>query len=487
MSRPGVLELATNLDLEAERKYASQSNKTARVKIERGHAWLIRILPFPQGPAKEPFARLAQHWIGGRSVMCKANTSPNFGGDPSYDCPICSTAANCKNEARDDDERDEFYEVEARIQYRCYCLVFRKEDDRGRVDEMQGDEILIPHEFNIAKTSFAALAAKIDRSKTRAGASPLGLLDLETGTDLWAVRDKKNSLTFDVDEGGPGPIFTLDEYFDEKLARVWKQLKQPTVKYMADDRMAQLADMVAEKAFEKAAKSLSERDDDGGRGRGRGDDRRGGGSRGRFHEADDEPRGRGRYSDDGGAQEEAPRRSARPVANSFSRAQAALGGDAQDGGPGGDDDQIPGAEVPPRRSAAPPARRQAPVETAQEAPPAEDPQDGQPAEEAPPVSSRRGGAAPRPAAAAPGRVAVPAAVAAGRRAGAPPPPPPAKESGRIEDEGAAEDPPEEAQDPAPAEPAEKAPVSQQAKPAPARSSLQGALRNSVANLASRGR
>ena len=47
MSKHSILDLATSLDLEAERKYASQSNKTARVKIERGHAWLIRLLPFP--------------------------------------------------------------------------------------------------------------------------------------------------------------------------------------------------------------------------------------------------------------------------------------------------------------------------------------------------------------------------------------------------------------------------------------------------------
>lgn len=473
MSKPAVLELATALDLESERKYASQSTKTARVKIERGHAWLIRILPFPQGPGKEVFARLAQHWIGGRSVMCKANTSPNFGGDPSYDCPICSTAAECKNEARDDDERDEFYEVEARIQYRCYCLVFRKEDDRGRLDEMQGDEIFIPYEFNLPKTSFAALAQKIERSKTRNGASPLGLLDLETGSDLWAIRDKKNSLTFDLDEGGPGPIFTLDDAFDDKIARVWKHLKQPTVKYMPDDRMAQLAEMVAEKAFEKAAKSLSERDDDRGRGRG-GDDRRGGGSRGRFHEAEDEPRGRGRGGDAAGDQEETPRRAA-AGGNRFARAQAAIGGDAGDG-VAQDDDQIPGAEVPARRAAAPASRRPAVATAATEQPEAEEP---------PPVSSARGGAAARPAA---GRVAVPAAVSAGRRAGGPVPPPAARsEGGRIEDDAPGEgEPPEEAQDPAPAEPVEKE-AAPPTRSAPARSPLQGALRTSVAKLASSGR
>lgn len=487
MSKHSTLDLATNLDLEAERKFASQSNKTARVKIERGHAWLIRFLPFPQGPAREPFARLAQHWIGGRTVMCKTNTSPNFGGDPSYVCPICETAAECKNEARDDDERDDFYAVEARISYRSYCLVFRKEDNKGRVEEMTGDEIYIPHEFNVAKSSFATLSAKIERSKSRAGAPPMGLLDLEKGSDLWAIRDAKNSLTFDLSEDGPAPIFTLDEFFEEKLARVWKQLKQPMVKYLADDRMESIADMIAEKAFEKAAKSLSERQDDGG-GRGRGSSPRGGGSRGRFHEGDDygreeTPRGRGRAEEPEGdqGQEEAPRgrssRAAAPARSSFARAQAALG---DDGGPGGDDDQIPGAEVP--------ARGRGRATQAEEAPP-EAQDGGEPAEEAPPVSNRRGGSAARPAAT--GRVSVPPGVAAGRRAGAaPPPPPPARQGGgRVEDEGPGEgEPPEEANDPAPAEPAETAPVERAPSRQPAgRGGVAGALRQSVQNLASRGR
>lgn len=485
MSKPNVLELATNLDLEAERRVAAASGRASRVKIERGHAWLIRILPFPQGPAKKPFAQLAQHWIMGRPVMCKAGTSPDFGGDPSYDCPICATAAACKNDARDDDERDEFYEVEARIAYRCYCLVIKKADDRGREEEMIGDELFIPHEFNIPKSSFNALMTKVERSKSRQGATAMGLLDLETGTDLWAVRDKKNSLTFDLSEEGPLPIFTLDEQFDDKLTRVWKQMRQPTVKFFDERRMDELANMVAEKAFEKAARSLSDGNDRGSRGGSRNGESRSG-SHGRFHEsdeADSRSRGRGRGGEQ--EQEEAPRRTV-SRATGFDRARAALGDDA----PGGDD-QIPGAEVPARRTSPPAARRQA-VETAeprQEAPEGQDGGDQQPPDEAPPVSSRRGGATARPAAAAPGRVSVPAGVAAGRRAGAPIPlPVPKGEGGRVEDEGPGEgDPAPEDRDPAPAEQAEKAPVTQTTRPAPARSALQGSLRNSVAKLASSGR
>ena len=480
MPKHNILDLATSLDLEAERKIAATSNRTPRVKIERGHAWKIRIIPFPQGPARETFARLGQHWLGGRPVMCKITTSPNFGGDPSYDCPICATAAEGKNDARDDAERDEFYDVESRMSFRCYCLVIAKENDRGQLEEMSGEEILVPYEFIIPKATFATLSAKIERSKSRPGASPMGILDVETGTDLWAIRDKKNSLTFDLSEDGPQPIFTQDEFFDEKLARVLRQCKQPSVKWLDDKRMNSLADMVAEKAFIEAGKSLSERSDSG---RGRGDSGRDsrGGSRGRFHESDEAPRGRGRSEEEaprgrGRAEEgeEAPRSRSAAPSGRFARAQAALG----------DDDQIPGAEVPARGRG-----------RAEEAPPEDEAPRGRgraeeapPEDEAPPVTGRRGGAAARPAAAAPGRVSVPAAVAAGRRAGAPPPPPEPRETGRIADDAPGEgEPAEEDKDPAPAEAGEVAPVTQTSRPAPARSSLQGQLRTSVANLASRGR
>lgn len=470
MSKHNIIDLATNLEIESERKFCAQSSKTQRVKIARGHAWLVRILPFPQGPSREIFARLAHHWIGGRTVLCKTDTAPSFGGDPSYDCPICATATACKNEARDDDERDEFYQVESRVTYRCYCLVLKKENDRQQCEEMTGDELLTPYEFNIPKSSFALLAAKIERSKSRPGAEKLGLIDLEKGTDLWAIRDKKNSLTFDLSEEGPLPVFSTDEFFDEKLARVWKQLRQPSVKFLSDDRLAAIADMIAEKSFEKAAKSLTERSDNGDNHGSRG------GSRGRFHEEADEPRGRGRAADpDEG--EEAPRR---PVARSsgFARAQAALGAD--------DSDQVPGAEVPARSRAA------AAAVMPEEAGDNDDADPQEAVEEAPPVTSRRGGSAVKPAAkTAPAtKVSVPAAVAASRRAGAAIPKPTARDtaSGRIEDESPGEgEPAEENQDPAPPEDVAKEPVTRTTRPTPARSSLHDVVRSSVANLASRGR
>lgn len=486
-SRHDVTNLAANLDLESLRKQSAPTNKIARVKIEKGHAWLIRLLPFPQGPKKSSFAHLAQHWIGGRSVMCKQKTDAAFGGDPSYDCPICQAAASGKNEATTDADRDDFYDVEARESFRCYCLVFRRQDDRGRIEEVEGDDIYIAHEFNIPKSSFSTLLTKIERSCSRQGASAYGLLDLEKGCDIWAARDSKNSLTFDLSEDGPQPIFPLDDNFDAQVDRVWKNLKQPSVKFMPEERENALADMIAEKNFDKAGKMASEREERSARGNGhsgRGQERGGGGARGRFHEAPAEEapaRGRGRFSGVQDEGQEAP--APRTRNNAFTRAQAALGNDdpqdgAQDGAQpeGAEEDQLQGAEVPARRGGGRPM-----------AEPAQEPEQEQ--EQAPAVSTRRGGSAVRQA---PARVTVPPAVAAGRRAGAPPPPPPARgEGGRVEaeDEGQGGDNvPEEQRDPAPAEPAATEPAQE---PTTARtaspSRMSSAIRGSVARLASAGR
>lgn len=487
MSKVNTMDLVSNLNLEAERKFAAQSNRAARVKIEKGHAWLIRLLPFPQGPTKQPFARIAQHWVGGRAFCCKRHTSPDFGGDPDAICHVCDVADQMHSEATEQSDKDAFYGVQVRISYRAYCLVFSKEDERGRREDMTPEEILTAHEFNIPKTGFSVIAAKLDRSKGRKGGSPLGLLDLEMGTDLWVARDVKNSLSFDLSEQGPGPIFDMDDQFDTKLQRVWKQLKQPTVTFLSDERLNAMADMIAEKAFERAAKSLeggNQNNSRNGGGSSRGGNSRGAAPRGTFHEGEaEEPPARGRAR-----------------SNGFARAQAALE-EAPAQEQSGEEDQVPGAEVPAQeQEQAPPARtspRRAPVATAETAETGE-PGTGQEAaqeqEQAPPVTARRtAGAAVRQATPMT-RVSVPPSVAQ-RRTGPAAPPAGRAAGGRIEDETPAEDPPEEQRDPAPpqdqaaeqqdqaAEQQEQAPVSR-----PARNpALAGALRQSVATMSQRGR
>jgi hypothetical protein len=348
-----VDEIRTTAVLDGWDKYrrqAATSNRANRVKIPKGHSWLVRFLPFEMGENKLPFAWLAQHWVGGKPIFCKQYTDPQFGGDPNYVCPVCDVADAMYNEAENQADQDQFYQCKMREHVFMYCLVLAKEDDRGSCDQMSNEEILSPYEFNIPKSSFALLSAKVERSKQRKGASGIGLLDLETGLDLWASRDKKNSLSFEYSEDGPGPIFELDDNFEPKLLKVWRQLKQPVVRFLSDDRLNAVADKIAEYAFDKAGEAA--RDNDGGGSSGRG---RGGSGRGRGgDETEDRPasRGRGRTQTEEQPQESRfGRRSARseeparPPTRSgrFASAQRALEeGDPQD------DDQIPGAEAPSR-------------------------------------------------------------------------------------------------------------------------------------------
>ena len=310
------IQVAAVLDgMDEDRKFAATSNKTARVKIDRGNAWLVRFLPFPMGTRGLPWARLAQHWIGGKPIYCKQHTSPEFGGDPTYECPVCQVADTMYNQAADDSERDDFYSVQARIHFMMYCIVLAKETDRGVREDSTPGELLVAHEFNIPKSSYAVLAQKIERSKSRKGGSPnLGLLDLELGQDIWASRDKKNSLGFELSEDGPAPIFNLDDSYEANVLRVWKGLKQPSVQFFADRRMISVSDKIAERAFEKAADEVT--------GSRRGNNDRNRGARGHSRENDDDqdqPRGRSRapaQDDQDAPQISRPTRQSAPVRES---------------------------------------------------------------------------------------------------------------------------------------------------------------------------
>ena len=489
--------------LDEDRKIAAQTNKTQRVKIEKGHAWLIRFLPFPMGTRGMPWARLSQHWINGKPCFCKQHTSPDFGGDPNYVCPICEVADSMYSQAENDDDRDDFFQCQYRTNFLMYCLVIAKEDDRGRREEMSELEILTPYEFNIPKTAFGTFTQKLERSKARKGGDPnIGLLSLENGCDIWVARDKKNTYSFDLSDSGYGPIFDMDDQYEGRIVRIWRQLKQPTVKFHDDQRLNSIADMLAERAFKEAADNLNP--DNQRRSRRSRDDEdeqpsRGGSGRSfsrtaRTSEVDEEPApaparpmARPAQAPARPAPAPAPARPAmapaRATSSRFQAAQAALEAEAP---PIDDTDQIPGAEVPAQEQAA------------EEAPPAEEEVPAQEQEQEPapaPAPMRRAAARPtpvqaessesavdeadapqvrtaRPAGATPRPAAPPAAVAATRRAvpaaASPRAPVPsaastrsaAPRSAQVDDDP--EELPEEQHDPAP-------PPSQQAPAAPVRS------------------
>ena len=497
--------------LEEDKKIAAQSNKTARVKIEKGHAWLVRFLPFTFGERSMPWARIAQHWISGKPCYCKQHTSPDFGGDPNFLCPICEVVDSMYSQSDNDDDRDDFYQCQVRTSFLMYCLVIAKEDDRGRQEVMADSELLTPYEFNIPKTAFGTFTQKLERSKARKGGDQnIGLLSLENGCDLWVARDKKNTYSFDLSDDGYGPIFTLDDHYEGRVVRVWRQLKQPSIKFHDATRLNSIADMLAERSFKEAADNMNpdnqrrarrSRDDEGDQPASRGSGRS-------FSRSSDEggdatppasqavrpaaPASRSAAPRPAPASAPTPARQTRQIGSRFQSAQAAL---EETLPPIDDTDQVPGAEVPaqeqsPTEEAYPaeevPAQEQSPEEAPAAPPPrrvasrptAVQADDSAVDETDAPQVRRTAGATPRPVATPPAAVsaarrAAPAAVSAAPRAATPAAPArqaPAR-AAQVDD-----DPdvlPEEERDPAP-------PPSQQAPPAaavpPARSSaLSGRL------------
>ncbi|MBV5345513.1 MAG: hypothetical protein JZU63_08295, partial [Rhodoferax sp.] len=140
--------------LEEEDRIAASLTKTAqRVKIEMGHTWNLRFLPVEMGPDKAYYVRLAQHWRNNRPVTCPKLTPMYMGGSLDASCPVCDVHEKY-NEGGTEEARDIAYKAKCVLRYRMWCVVFDKENSRGVIDEMTDDEILIPWEFDMYKTTW---------------------------------------------------------------------------------------------------------------------------------------------------------------------------------------------------------------------------------------------------------------------------------------------------------------------------------------------
>lgn len=462
--------------------FASMSKQSRRVNIDQNHTWRLRILPVSFGPEKEPFVSIAQHWWNKSPITCPRHTTPAWGGDPDYPCPICDTS-DILNESQDKEKSDIGYRVRCSIRVRSWCVVFDIEDPRGNIEEPPTAEILNPYEFDMFKTTWEAFS-KYQRwalSRRRgASDSDWGLLDLETGCDLLATQGGRG---VSLDRCDPAPIFPLDDpKYNEYIQKIWSRLHEPKIIIPDERQLLEIADKVQDYADNGARRY---RDEGGGRGRGpkgrgRDYDEGGGRGRGRNRDQDDyDDRGtsdrgssrrssRSRYQEDGdpadqdaGSQQEAQtparRRSATPEAE---RGPAPPPRRASAPAHENQQPEQPQRQERPAATAPPPARRLAqPVpETAADG---EDPGDPPTAEDLrqdqtpsrptePPPARRTATSAPQTSSPPPARrTTVPSASNGG--------PPPARRSNPQPESGV--DPeednvPEEQNDHAPKTPAE---------------------------------
>lgn len=405
--RPSALN-----DYEEEDKVLRTLSKaTRRVKIELNHTWNIRLLPVQMGAEKKPFVRIAQHWQSKKPLYCPRYTSPSWGGNPEANCPVC-TLSDALADSGDDLIKDISYNARCAVRFRFWCLVFDKEDHRGKIEEMPWDEIIDPYEFEMFKTTWEDYKKFQKWATTQRRGGPtiegsLGMLDMDTGFNLLATHGARG---IRLDRQAPSPLFDLEgKQFDDAVAKVWSRIRKPIITMPTLEQLTNMA-----MKFEEEAEGGSRRGTrrGGNRRDEPSEDRGGGGSRRRAYGEDQEPEERGnrrsrveedadpyspssrsrRAVDDQDADAPPPRSSRtraeepegdapgdtpppRRRASSSdvlpppSRRQAEPAADDDD--PNAvtdadmDSDQIAGAEVPPRRQAAPappepPARRSAP-------------------------------------------------------------------------------------------------------------------------------
>jgi hypothetical protein len=271
---------------EDEAVVASLTKSVRRVKIELNHTWNLRLLPVQIGADKMPYVRVAQHWRNNKPLHCPRHTPKSWGGDPERVCPVCELSERL-SESGSEAVRDFGYQAKCVLRFRFWCVVFDKEDQRGRIEEMPWNEIINPYEFDMYKTTWEDFK-KWQRWATtrRKNASDWGIMDLEAGCNVLATHTTKG---VKLDRNDPGPIFDLEgQALDDAIAKVWTRIRKPVIP------------MPTEKQLVEMSVKFEEDSEGGGRGRSRrsrdeDDDSRGGRFRGR-REGDDEGYGRARRS-----------------------------------------------------------------------------------------------------------------------------------------------------------------------------------------------
>jgi hypothetical protein len=204
----------------------AQSNARRRIKMERGKMWLIRFLPAKLGPKGTWFARVAQHWLSMKPIICPRNTSPDFGGDPDADCPCCDVAA-ALNESPDPDVSKFGFKSFGQPQWLTYCVVFEKD---GVAQMMR--EVLLPYEFAHYKSSFEELMAFYKAGLRR---SPDSVFDYRMGNDFVVTRTGKG---MKLDKQDSGPIFDLKEpNFKSYIEKIEAGIKLPKVTIPTNDQL----------------------------------------------------------------------------------------------------------------------------------------------------------------------------------------------------------------------------------------------------------
>lgn len=214
-------------DLDEEQRFADsikRRNYMPKVKIERGHSWLIRFLPVQIGKNKSWIGRMAQHWVNQRAQVCKKYTSIHLGGDPNYDCPICKLADNGANH-QNKNIKERAQRVMANPFWFGVVLVWAKDTGKGRPTSIKPPECWVAHDCALYKSQFEQLRAIAARDAEK---GTEGIVDLRTGRDIWIQRTGKG-YKLEADEKSCIAREEKGEDLQQVVDKVWESVIVPDV------------------------------------------------------------------------------------------------------------------------------------------------------------------------------------------------------------------------------------------------------------------
>jgi hypothetical protein len=216
----------------------SRSRGARRVKLEKGHSCVVRFLPARLGPDKMWFARTAKHWLNKGPIVCPRETGEDFGGDPKFDCPVCTLCEEL-NADRNKDTADFGYDVSAKPMYLTYCVVWEKDGIKQPMDE-----VLQPYEFQFYQSTFEELNGFWTASLRRCDD---GIFDYKLGNDFSIIRTKKGMRLDKLDSCA---IFDVDDpNWDKHLKKLESALKEPRIQIPTPEQLEAFAEKVQAECF----------------------------------------------------------------------------------------------------------------------------------------------------------------------------------------------------------------------------------------------
>lgn len=231
---------------------ARQTRGSRRVTLKRGESVKLRFLPAQLGPDARWYARVANHWIFKKPVVCPVHTAPEYGGDEGADCPLCHMS-DALNRDTNKDVSDFGWDIRATPQWLTYCIVFATSSSATDAwQEKPLNELLLPWEFQHYKSSFESLFNFVRNNVT--SANPLSVLDYERGNDFIISKQAKGSLQMDKRESEP--IFDpADENYQKWLQKIEEGCKTPNVKIPSFDKLEEHAIKAQEYAIKDIGRS----------------------------------------------------------------------------------------------------------------------------------------------------------------------------------------------------------------------------------------